>query len=228
MSLSGTGAVLIWHDLAPEALDDFYQWHNREHMPERVAIPGFRQGRRYIAIEGRPQFFNLYEADTPAVLGGSAYLERLNHPTAWTRRVVPSFCNVARAICAVAFSEGVGCGGIMLTARFDVVAGTSRDDLAACAAKPLLNVSRRTGVTGVHLCVADDAISRIETAEKKSRADATAVPAAALLIEGIGAAEVRLAFDAAWPALAEWASGTPGVAVYRLEFMRLKTPSSAG
>ena len=70
MSLAGTGVVAIWHDLLPEAKDDFYEWHNREHMPERVGIPGFRRGRRYIAVEGTPEFFNLYEADSPEVLGG--------------------------------------------------------------------------------------------------------------------------------------------------------------
>ena len=59
MSLSGLGAVAIWHDLVPEARDEFYDWHNREHMPERVGIPGFRRGRRYIAAAGGPEFFNL-------------------------------------------------------------------------------------------------------------------------------------------------------------------------
>ena len=54
MSLDGTGVVAIWHDLLPEAKADFYEWHNREHMPERLAIPGFRRGRRYIATEGGP------------------------------------------------------------------------------------------------------------------------------------------------------------------------------
>jgi len=40
MSLAGRGAVCIWHDLAPDATDEFYQWHNREHMPERNAGRG--------------------------------------------------------------------------------------------------------------------------------------------------------------------------------------------
>ena len=71
-----TGVVAIWHDLLPEAKDDFYEWHNREHMPERVGIPGFRRGRRYVAIEGAPEYFNLYEADSPEMLGGPDYLER--------------------------------------------------------------------------------------------------------------------------------------------------------
>ena len=87
MSLAGLGAVCIWHDLLPEARDDFHQWHNREHMPERVGIPGFRRGRRYVAVGSTPEYFNLYEADSPEVLGGQDYLNRLNAPTEWTRRV---------------------------------------------------------------------------------------------------------------------------------------------
>jgi len=73
MSLHGTGVVAIWHDLVPAAKSDFYEWHNREHMPERLAIPGFKRGRRYIAVRGTPEYFNLYEADNPAVLCGEDY-----------------------------------------------------------------------------------------------------------------------------------------------------------
>ena len=125
MSLAGLGAVAIWHDLLPAAKDDFYEWHNREHMPERVGIPGFRRGRRFVAISGAPEFFNLYEADSPETLSGQDYLNRLNAPTAWTQRVIPSFRNVARSICRVAFTNGVGSGGVMLTLRFAIDAASS-------------------------------------------------------------------------------------------------------
>ena len=42
----------IGHDLLPDAKNDFYEWHNREHIPERLGIPGFNRGRRYIAVRG--------------------------------------------------------------------------------------------------------------------------------------------------------------------------------
>ena len=51
MSVMGTGAVAIWHDIAAEGRDEFYAWHGQEHMPERVGIKGFIRGRRWIAIE---------------------------------------------------------------------------------------------------------------------------------------------------------------------------------
>jgi hypothetical protein len=228
MSLAGTGAVAIWHDLLPEAKSDFYEWHNREHMPERVSIPGFRRGRRYIAISGTPEFFNLYEADAPEVLGGRDYLDRLNSPTPWTKRVVPSFRNVARSICRVAFSSGVGSGGVMLTVRFDVDASQRAAVADALTTRLLPPLALRTGVAGVHLCLADEAISNVDTAEKQARADRTLVPTWIVLIEGIGADEVQGAARELAPALEQHRARAIDIATYRHEFTRLKTPQSAG
>jgi len=193
MSLSGLGTVTIWHDLLPEAKEAFYEWHNREHMPERVGIPGFLRGRRYIALQGAPEYFNLYEADSPAVLAGQDYLTRLNTPTPWTRELVASFRNVARAICRVLYSAGVGQGGCMLTLRFDVPessAQTVTDLLRQHVLPPLVD---RKGIVGVHLCRADEPGSQIETAEKKLRNQDTQVPRWIILVEGISAAAVQTA-----------------------------------
>jgi hypothetical protein len=191
VSLAGLGAVCIWHDLLPEAVDEFYQWHNREHMPERLAIPGFRRGRRFVAVAGAPTYFNLYEADNAEVLGSRDYLERLNSPTAWTRRVVVSFRRVSRSICRVAYSEGVGEGGFMLTQRFDVDAAEAERASDALRRRLLPPLADRKGIAGVHLCLADEAISRIETAEKKARSEATAIPGWIVLIEGTSEIDVQ-------------------------------------
>src|SRR5665213_2099881 len=173
MSLAGLGTVCIWHDLVPEARDEFQMWHNREHMPERLGIPGFRRGRRYRALAGAPEYFNLYEAESAEVLGGSDYLNRLNAPTEWTKRVVPSFRNVSRSICRVVYSAGVGQGGSMLTQRFDIGAAGRAGVIEALRQRLLPPLVDRKGVAGVHLCVADEPISAIQTTEKKVRADTT-------------------------------------------------------
>ncbi len=228
MSLAGLGAVAIWHDLVPAAIDDFHEWHNREHMPERVGIPGFRRGRRYVVIGPGPAYFNLYEADSAETLAGQDYLTRLNHPTPWTQRVVPSFRNVARAICRVAYTSGVGSGGVMLTLRFGIDADRREAAVAELRARLLPPLGYRKGVAGVHLGLADEAASNVETAERKARGDATAVPAWVVLIEGNGVADVDGAADELLPSLATLGASTPERSVYRLEFTRLKTPWSAG
>jgi hypothetical protein len=228
MSLAGLGAVAIWHDLLPDAKDDFYEWHNREHMPERIGIPGFRRGRRYVAISGAPEFFNLYEADSPETLAGQDYLNRLNAPTAWTQRVVPSFRNVARSICRVAFTNGVGSGGVMLTLRFAIDVAHRESTIDALRRRLLPPLVYRRGIAGVHLCLADDTASSVETAERKVRANATLVPSWIILVEGNAVPDVDAAADDLVPTLMAHAAQTPERAIYRLEFTRLKTPWSAG
>lgn len=231
MSLAGLGAVCIWHDLLPEARDEFDQWHNREHMPERVGIPGFRRGRRYVAVAGEPQYFNLYEADSAEVLGGQDYLTRLNAPTEWTRRVVPSFRNVSRSICRVAHTDGVGQGGFILTQRFDFGAADRASVLEAMRRQLLPPLADRKGIAGVHVCLADESVSKLETAEKKARADSTLVPTWIVLIEGNSQRDVEAAGQALVASLNDLLGAmAPSVNMssYQLEYSRGKTPWSAG
>jgi hypothetical protein len=231
MSLAGLGAVCIWHDLLPEARDDFHQWHNREHMPERVGIPGFRRGRRYVAVESTPEYFNLYEADSAEVLGGQDYLNRLNAPTEWTRQVVPSFRNVSRSICRVVYTDGVGQGAFILTQRFDVGERDRSQVVKALRQRLLPPLCDNKGIAGVHLCLADESISKVETAEKKARADTTQVPTWIILIEGNSSADVGAAGAALSQELQPLLSAADApilTSVYQLEFSRCKTPWSAG
>jgi hypothetical protein len=229
MSLHGTGVVAIWHDLLPEAKNDFYEWHNREHMPERLGIPGFKRGRRYIAVRGAPEYFNLYEADSPDVLRGPDYLQRLNAPTPWTRQVVTSFRAVARGICRVLYSAGVGQGGVMLTLRFSV-GSDAQEAVARLLREQLLPAAvDRPGVAGVHLCRADVEGSRIETVERKARAGETAIPDWIVMIEGNDADTVEGAVQPVRAAL-EALPGVGGLdqAVYALQHQRCKQPWGDG
>jgi hypothetical protein len=228
MSLSGMGVVALWHDLLPGAKEEFYEWHSRERMPERVGIPGFRRGRRYVAVNGAPEFFVLYEADSPEVLGALDYLNRLNAPSEWSRRVVPSFRNVARSICRVIVTSGTGSGGVMLTSRFAVDAAHRSGTLESLTRRILPALSQRSGIAGVHLCLADESFSTIDSAERQLYADAPSMPAWVVLIEGNSAADVRAANEALAPGLQAHNAGVFESAIYRLEFTRLKTPWSAG
>ena len=182
MGLAGKGVVAIWNGIRPEGRDDFYEWHNREHMPERVGIPGFLRGRRYVAHEGAPEYFTLYETDTPEVLAGADYLSRLNAPTAWTRRATQHFTDTSRSLCRVALSLGPGAGGWMMTWRYDVAPG--REDHQRSRVEAVLeDISGKKSIVGAHLCIADRAASTIETEEKNGRPK-NAIPGWVVLVEG--------------------------------------------
>jgi hypothetical protein len=200
-------------------------------MPERVGIPGFRRGRRYVAIGGTPEYFNLYEADSAEVLAGQDYLNRLNAPTEWTRQVVPSFRNVSRSICRVVYTQGVGQGAFILTQRFDVGERDRSQVVKALRQRLLPPLCDNKGLAGVHLCLADESISKVETAEKKARADTTQVPTWIILIEGNSSADVGAA-GAVLTRELQPLLGADGAqilaSVYQLEFCRCKTPWSAG
>jgi hypothetical protein len=221
MSLAGRGAVAIWHDIAPEGRGAFYAWHGREHMPERVAIPGFLRGRRYVAIAGAPEYFNLYETATTDVLAGRGYLERLNHPTPWTVETVKHFRGVARSLCEVAHSRGEGEGGLVATFRYDVDAARAAAHRARMR-DAIDGLVETDGIAGAHLLVADAAASAIETAEKRARASGTEIPRWIVLVEGWGDASAfeRAAKAFARDAVFGDASAAPDVAVYRLQNAR--------
>src|SRR5947209_3894387 len=159
MALAGRGAVAIWHDIAPEGRAEFYAWHGREHMPERVGIPGFLSGRRYAAVQGTPEFFNLYETASPAVVTGADYLARLNAPTPWTVRTVRHFRAVARSLCEVAASAGEGQGGLIATFRHDVDTALAARHRARLVGDVTPQTAAEAGIAGCHILVADEAAS---------------------------------------------------------------------
>ncbi|MFI5013904.1 MAG: hypothetical protein ACHQAY_16310 [Hyphomicrobiales bacterium] len=222
MSLLGKAVVAIWNDILPEGRADFIEWHNREHMPERVAIPGFRRGRRYVAAYGSPQYYTLYEADDDRVLTGADYLERLNNPTPWTRQATQAFRNTSRGICRVAFSQGCGEGGSILTLRFDSEPGREaalERDLTDRMLPPLLRVE---GVCGVHLCIADRSASDVETAERKGRK--VGIPAWIVMVEASDPAAADKACDMLVAGGLETAGAAEGFerGLYALQFCRGK------
>jgi hypothetical protein len=231
MSLAGEGLIAIWNGVAPEARDAIYEWHNREHMPERVGIAGFRRGRRYRAIEADVEFFTLYETDTPLVHTGSDYTARLNDPTPWTQRSVSGFLDTSRSLCRVAASFGTGQGGLLVTYRYDVSPGHEEAQRHLLAHDILPALADAPGVVGVHLGIADHAASAIETAEKKDIAKPL-IPNWVILVEGGSEpAPLLAACDAALPEARLSASGAIAPirrGLYQLQYTRLKTARSAG
>jgi hypothetical protein len=230
MSLVGKGAVAIWHDIGPEGRAEFYEWHGMEHMPERASIAGFLQGRRYVAVDSSsPEYFNLYETESPSTLTGPDYLARLNNPTPWTIATVKHFRGVARSLCEVAASFGEGQGGLIATFRYAVDDARAQTHRQRIADEALARFARLPGVAACHLLIADEAASAIETTEKKVRAEKNLVPRWIVLIESWDDIEPfeKLCRDIAQDPAFAAATSPPAVNVYRLQNSRSKFPGSA-
>ncbi|AMJ60024.1 hypothetical protein [Bosea sp. PAMC 26642] len=232
MSLAGEGAVAIWHDIAPEGRANFYAWHGQEHMPERVGIPGFLRGRRYVAIEADLEFFNLYEALSVEVLKSQDYAARVNAPTPWTLDAVKAFRDVARSICRVAHSAGPAQGGLMATLRYDVADENTAEHKGALLRQTIPDLLAMPGVAGVHLLTADAQASGVATAEQTARGVANVVPRWVLLLEGWGDEDNFVALAKAELASLKMdtlgARGPYSLGLYRHQITRTKTAWSAG
>jgi hypothetical protein len=150
----GKAAVAMWWDIAPEMQAEWEDWHTHEHMPERLSIPGFLRGSRWISGNS---YFVLYELDSPATLTGEAYRERLNNPTPWSRKMMPHHRNMVRSLCDVRASFGAGMPGFLATIRGPVPA----DALSALPA--------RKGLCSAHLLESRPTAGLPPTTEQKIR-----------------------------------------------------------
>ena len=151
MPLLGKAAMLLSFDIVQDAVPEHDDWHTHEHLPERLSIPGFLRGTRWVALQGRPRYFVLYEVEHLATLTSSAYLERLNNPSAWTSKMMPHYRGMTRGFCAVAGSFGLGLGHAGLLIRFKPAAETAsslRNWLLQHILPPLPS---KPGVGSVHL-----------------------------------------------------------------------------
>jgi hypothetical protein len=183
--------MIMWHDIAAEQEADYHLWHTREHMPERLSIPGFRRGRRGVNWGTHFQrYLTIYEGEDLSVFSSAAYLERLNNPTPWTQRVAPAFRNFLRVSCETVVSEGVGIGGAVGTYRglFTLAGEAGFTKGAPALAHDLLDLP---GVSAVHLAVARPEHSDIPTTETQLRPEmGEQAFEGVVVIESVGLAEL--------------------------------------
>jgi hypothetical protein len=169
--LDGTGVLAIWSDAVAAHEDEFNSWYTNQHLPERVGVHGFRRGRRYVKdAPGELRYFTLYETADIRVLESGPYLERLNNPTDWTRRVLPYFRNGSRLAMVVTSSAGAGIGGLAATISFGPGEGRAAElrTWAVTAGEQLR--AKYQGLTGWHLCESDDQVTQAKAGTEEARA----------------------------------------------------------
>ena len=165
----GRAAIAMWWDIAPEVKSEWEDWHSREHMPERLGIPGFLRGTRWIALSGDPSYFVLYEAARLTTVTAGAYLERLNHPTPWSLKLMPHHRNMVRSLCRVRASFGRGIAHVLASIRFSPSPRGKTSLSKWLAADALPTLSERTGLTGLQLLESQPMPTTPQTAEQKIR-----------------------------------------------------------
>jgi hypothetical protein len=119
MSDALPGILAIFNNAAPGREAEFEEWFQHEHLEERLAVPGFVLGRRYEAVSGEPRYFNFYLTQSADVLKSAVYIERLNHPTPMTHKIMSEiFKDMIRTVCHRTLRLGAMRGAAAVALRF--------------------------------------------------------------------------------------------------------------
>jgi len=85
---------------------DFHTWYDTDHIPVRLALPGFDAATRYRAIEGEPKFLAVYELGDMGVLDTPEYRKIKVAPSAETKRMLSNVRGFTRYTCEEVSDSG--------------------------------------------------------------------------------------------------------------------------
>ncbi|MCE4061880.1 hypothetical protein LXM60_16900 [Pandoraea sputorum] len=181
--------LCIWTNIDPAFETDFNRWYDREHMQERVAIPGFQFARRFKALHdsARP-YLALYCTQDAGVFTSEPYAQAFNHQTEWSLRNFARMQGTQRRVGTLDVEAGEGQGGML--AAFVLT------EAAVAQARPRLDaqlseIAQGDGIVRATLQVTVPTLSVSLTAK-----DAALPPAdAVVLIEGTDPDAVRIAAE---------------------------------
>lgn len=151
MPTPGTAAMLLSFDVEADVIHEHDHWHTHEHLPERLSIPGFHRGTRWIGTGDGPRYMVLYEVDSLDTLNSPAYLARLNNPTPWTTKMMPHYRGMQRGLCRVLGRAGTGQGGVAALIRFAPDTGRAEPLTRWLLDEVLGALVQRPGLGSAHL-----------------------------------------------------------------------------
>lgn len=87
--MTAKGFLLVMMQPPPAFEEEFNAWYDTEHLPERLAVPGFETALRFVCLNGHPRYLAMYDLASPAVLDSPEYLKvAFANSSPWTLRVL--------------------------------------------------------------------------------------------------------------------------------------------
>lgn len=158
MPITGTGMLMTSMDIDAAHEQEFNEWYNREHLAERVAIDGFNEARRYVAVNARPKYLGLYSTATFDVLDSDAYRTALANQTKWSLTNIGRFQNMLRSVARITVSRGQGRGAVLGLVRIrPPIKGA---DALRSAIEAKLDPVALHGIISMHLMESDPRLSK--------------------------------------------------------------------
>lgn len=106
------GLLLVTMEPPAAMQEEFNDWYDTEHFPQRCGLPGFESGSRWACLEGFPRWIALYDLESTAALQTPDYLAVSGeNSTPWSKRLLPRTFGRQRVI-----AEQISPGGAVLNA----------------------------------------------------------------------------------------------------------------
>ncbi len=144
-------------DVAPADEADFNRWYDKEHVEERVRIPGFLSGARYFSLEGGRKYLGLYRTESLAVFGSAGYRAAFEKQTPWSIANLDRMRQPIRRVCAVRAVTGFGSGSHAVVLPLAVADNV--EALVARAAETGRQLAEQAGFVQSYLLAPDTKLS---------------------------------------------------------------------
>ena len=151
------GMLFVACDVDPAFETDFNRWYDREHVEERVRIPGFLSGARYFSRSGGRKYLGLYRTESLGAFTTADYRAAFERQTPWSVANLDRMRDPMRRVCAVRAVTGFGSGSHI--AVLPLVFGGDAGALAARAADTGAALAQVDGFVQSYLLAPDAALS---------------------------------------------------------------------
>ncbi len=151
MTVEIRSVSIMWTEIPEAVAYDLNEWYDREHVKNRVDVPGYIWGKRYKAVHGGPSHMAVYATEGPHVQAGDGFLEVVANPTPGESEFAPHFYNSIRMMCDVTASVGDPEGGVAGFLTLTPRAGAAEGLRAYVAGTVLPALVAHRGIVAAHL-----------------------------------------------------------------------------
>lgn len=154
---TANGLLFVASDVDAADELDFNRWYDREHVEERVRIPGFLSGARYFSVEGGRKYLGLYRTESLEAFRSADYRAAFERQTPWSVVNLDRMRNPIRRVCAVEAVTGHGSGSHVVVIPLPLAGST--DSLIGKAIALGAHLAETNGFIQSYLLVPDTALS---------------------------------------------------------------------
>ncbi|MPZ47415.1 MAG: hypothetical protein GEV05_29445 [Betaproteobacteria bacterium] len=158
------GLLMAAFDISACPEDEFNDWYDTEHIPDREKVPGFLTLERWVDVANPKVALAIYDLQSVDVLQSPQYLPiGYRNPSPWTRRLMPMCQRVLRFAGEQITPGNVisprDCGGLLFMG-FNLEPGAEDDYARWMDEEHLPNLSKVPGVLSARRFIATEGTSK--------------------------------------------------------------------